>query len=151
MLCLSQPGRDVDLAVTQIASLRRGQRPVDEFSVMCDAIVNEILGERALFTHSNGTAVKMVPPLDFYLRARRDEAGQLKQVMELVAKAHVVALVRDHGAPGHPIFRTDSNAFEYKPSDEEAYQRAMASALVARAAAGGVVSAEFKAWAHGQH
>lgn len=147
----AQPDRDVDLAVTPISSLRRGQRPVDEFSVMCDSVVNEILGERALVVQSNGTAVKLVPPLDFFLRARRDEStGDVRKVMELVAKAHYVALVRDHGAPGHPIFRTDGTAFEYEPGDEQAYRRAMASALAERAAAGGDVSAEFAAWSHGQ-
>ena len=117
--------------------------------MMNDTIVNTIVGDGALVLQPNGTQVKMVPPLDFFLRAQRDAAtGELKKTMEIVAKAHWVALVRDHGAPGHPIFRTDAAAFEYTPADERAYQRTMASALVARAAAGGVVSAEFAAWAH---
>jgi hypothetical protein len=146
-----QPGRDVDLAITPITSLRRGGRPVDTFSVMCDGIVNKILGERVLTIQRNGTATKLVPPLDFFLRARRDDVtGELKAAKELVVKGHYVSLVQDHSNPGQPIFRTDDTAFEYEPSDIEAYQRAMATALSTRAAAGLAVSDEFKSWASQQ-
>ena len=147
----SQPDRNADHAVTPLESLRRGQRPVDSFSIMCDDIVNGILGARELVIQPNGTATKLVPPLDFFLRAQRDGGtGELRRVCQLTVKGHYVALVRDHGAPGAPIFRTDHAGFDYPPDDVYAYQRAMARALLARAARGEAVSAEFLQWAHAQ-
>lgn len=147
----AQPARNADHAVTPLESLRRGQRPIDSFSVMCDELVSEILGERELVIQPNGTATKLVPPLDFFLRAQRDGGtGELRRVCQLTVKGHYVALVRDHGAPGAPIFRTDHAGFDYPPDDVCAYQRATARALLARAARGEAVSAEFLQWAHAQ-
>ena len=146
-----QPERDLDAAVTPIASMRRGQRPIDYFSVMCDAIVHDIFGEAELVVQYNGTAVKLVPPLHFFLRARRDDqTGEVRRVMELIVKAHFAALVIDHGAPGSPIFRTDDVGFLYPMGDREAYKRAMSRALLARAARGEQVTAEFVTWSRAQ-
>ena len=58
-----QPRRRVEDAVTKVQSLRGGQRPVDTFSVMCDDVLNNVLGARGFVQQPNGTGVKMVPPL----------------------------------------------------------------------------------------
>ena len=85
-----------------MASLRAGRRPIDTFSIMDDAIIDEILGAGVLSirTTTNGAAVKAVAPMDFFLRARRDEH---------VVKVHVVTLVPDHANPGSPRFRLDDD------------------------------------------
>ena len=78
----TEPGRDVNDAVTPISALRGGDRPVDYFSVSDDGLVNEIIGEGVLNIHSaTGSAVKMVAPLEFSLHAKRDMVtGTLGQV-----------------------------------------------------------------------
>ena len=127
----ADPERNVDAAVTPISSHRGGVRPVDTFAVMDDPLLDECMGAGA-FTceaHNNGAAVKMVAPIDFFLKAKRDpDTGELLPVMELVATAHFVALVPDHENPGAPIFRTD-NMFIYPPGDVAAYKRALAAKL----------------------
>ena len=141
--------RVIDDAVTPVASLRRGARPVDVFTIMDDDIINELVGDGALALHlsTNRAATKIVPPMDFFLKARRDEAGNLLAPKELVVKAHVVALVPDHGNPGHPLFRIDHVAFEYPEEDVMQYSRALAGALLRAAAAPNPgLSAEFRAW-----
>ena len=140
----AQPDRDVDRAVTPVASLRRGVRPVDTFSVMDDDVLNAELGAGVYMIRSDtGAAVKLVAPADFFLKAKRDAAGALLPVKELMVKAHFVALVPDHAHPEQPIFRTDHTAFEYPQADVDAYERAMAGKLLADASA----PAAFRAWA----
>ena len=154
-------GRVVEDAVTKILSLRRGTRPVDIFSVCDDQLVDNFFSQNlhdvsmriggTLKIHSatNGAAVKLVAPLDVMLRGRRDDHGALLPVKELVVKAHFVALVPDHANPGSPLFRVDTDAFEYPAEDQAAYATALAGALLRKANAvfSGNVPAEFKQWA----
>ena len=79
-----------------------------------------------------------------FLRAKRDEHGNVMQVKELVVKAHVVALVPDHSNPGKPLFRVDNNAFDYPAADLDAYMRALAAALLNHAVLPG--GHEFRRW-----
>jgi len=146
----AQPNEDSDLAVTPIASLRRGARPIDIFSVMRDETINELLGDGVFVYHANttGAAVKLVAPLDFMLRAKRVN-GVLHEVKELVVKAHYVILVPNHGAPGAPIFRVDFAAFLYPANDIAAYKKALAAAISARLAAHVGPMHELRVWAEG--
>ena len=167
----TEPGRDVNDAVTPISALRGGERPVDYFSVSDDGLVNEIIGEGVLNIHSaTGSAVKMVAPLEFSLHAKRDMVtgtlGQVRltpshpttpnttprqtppppaQVMSLVVKVHVVALVPDHSHQGFPKFRRDDTTFEYPEADIAAYKVSMARGLMAMPA--GSVPHELRGWA----
>ena len=146
----AQPNEDSDLAVTPIASLRRGARPIDIFSVMRDETINELLGDGVFVYHANttGAAVKLVAPLDFMLRAKRVN-GVLHEVKELVVKAHYVILVPNHGAPGAPIFRVDFAAFLYPANDIAAYKKALAAAIRARLAPHVAPTNELRVWAEG--
>jgi len=146
----AQPNEDSDLAVTPIASLRRGARPIDIFSVMRDETINELLGDGVFVYHANttGAAVKLVAPLDFMLRAKRVN-GVLHEVKELVVKAHYVILVPNHGAPGAPIFRVDFAAFSYPANDIAAYKKALAAAISARLAPHVAPTNELRVWAEG--
>jgi len=146
----AQPNEDSDLAVTPIASLRRGARPIDIFSVMRDETINKLLGDGVFVYHANttGAAVKLVAPLDFMLRAKRVN-GVLHEVKELVVKAHYVILVPNHGAPGAPIFRVDFAAFSYPANDIAAYKKALAAAISARLAAHVGPMHELRVWAEG--
>ena len=140
------PDRVIANAVTEISSLRRGLRPVDTFSLMDDDVVNSQLGPGIFSIHNTtGAAVKLVAPIDFFLKAKRDEAtGELLKVKELLVKAHFVSLVPDLETPGHFNFRTDDAAFQYPPADVAAYKRAMAAKLLASPMA----DAAFHAWAN---
>ena len=92
---------------------------------------------------TTGIAVKLVGPFDFLLRGKRDEAGALQEITELVVKAHVVALVPNLASPQQPIFRCDDEAYEYPVDDKGQYKKAMASKILATP----VASATFRAWA----
>lgn len=139
-------GAQVEKLVTPITVHRRGKRPVDTFAVVDDEIINDAFGARVFTFHTetNGTAVKLVGPLEFFLTAKRDEAGELRPVKELTVKAHFASLVPDHFNPGQPIFRLDDAAFAYPLHDRKAYKRAMKARLLATPGA----PAEFVAWAH---
>ena len=140
------PPENLADAVTQISSLRRGLRPVDTFSLMNEGVLNEIVGAGVFNindgNHGNGAAVKMVPPIDFFLRAKRQADGEVGLVKELAVKAHIVTLVPNLQNPGAPIFRIASDAFEYPASDIDAYKLCMAQMLVATPAA----PVELRAW-----
>ena len=140
------PQRKPSTVVEPITALRSGDRPVDNFAVLCDDVLNELIGEGVFKIHSqtNSAAAKMVPPLDFFLRARRAADGTIMPVKELVWKAHFVTLISDHAHPGAPIFRADDAAFTYPPDDLEKYKAAMARCVLA---AGAAATAEFRAWA----
>ena len=142
----ADPARVETDAVTAISSLRGGVRPVDTFSVMDDAMLNAIVGGGALSLANNGTAMKIVPPLDLFLKAKYTEDGNLLPGKELEVKAHMVALVADLENPAEPIFRCDDAAFAYPDNDRAAYRSAMKCALITRGAP--AVSHEFLAWAH---
>lgn len=119
-----------DNAVTPVLSLRRGVRPVDIFSVMHDALVDNLVGASVLqAVPMNGAVVKLVAPFDFLLRARRGDDGELTPVKELVVKAHVVALVPDHANPQAPLFRVDLAAYAYSQEDQQAYACSLANAI----------------------
>lgn len=144
-----QPERPVEEAVEKIKTYRGGKRPVNSFGVLDSSIVNKLLGAAAFKIHANGTATKIVAPLDFFLKARKDElTGELLPVKELTIKVHVATLVENHESPQQPRFRLDFNAFAYPDGDEHACRQAMAEALLRRQLAGGAVSDEFAAWAH---
>ena len=139
-----QGDRDADDLVTPISSHKGGDYPVDTFSVMDDSLINDIVGDGVFTIHtSNGSAVKLVPPFDFFLRARRDEQGELRPVKEVIVKVHFAALVANHADPTAPLFRTDVS-FTYPAADLAAYKDAMAQQLVAAVA---TAPAEFVAWA----
>ena len=140
--------RDLDQAVTPVSAHRRGQRPVDTFSVMDDEVVNALVGAGVMHIHAatTGAAVKLVPPLDFFLRARLDEAGAPCAAKELTVKGHFAALVPNHGDPGRPIFRLDDEGFKYPDTDRHAYKQAVAKRLL-DVSADEHVPAEFVAWA----
>ena len=144
----AQPHRVVTEAVEPIVALRRGRRPVDFFSVNCDDLVNGIMGDAVLIIQAttNRAAVKLVPPFDLFLRARRGPDGEIEPVKELVVKAHAVALVPNHANPNDPVFRYDDASFDYPVNDVAAYKKAMAARLLQVGPAGGVVPA-FAAWA----
>ena len=42
-----------------------------------------------------------------------------------------MALVRNHGDPAHPIFRTDDDAFTYSNDTVRAYMQSMANIVLA--------------------
>ena len=131
---VAQPGRVVEDAVTAITCLKRTHnRCVDTFSLMCDDILNEFMGTGVFAIHStsSGAAVKLIPPLDFELRARRGDAGDVLLVKELVVKAHFACLVPDHSNLNSPIFRLDITRFDYPLNWTSAYRRAMAAQILA--------------------
>ena len=145
----ADPERDGDLAVTPIESDKRGRWPKDLFSIMDDDTVDTIFGESVLTIFEQASsAVKIVAPLDVFLRGKRDANGQLLKAKELVLKAHYVKIVSDHEHPGLPIFRCATD-FGYPMADREAYKRGMAKALLSAAQRGVVVSQEFQTWAAG--
>ena len=119
--------------MSAVASLKRGARPVDTFTVLDDGVVNEIMGPGVAKHHheSSGTLTKLVAPLTFSLRAKRDHNGELLLTKELAVKAHFVVLVRNHTDPLQPIFRTDDDAYDYSPATVRAYQQSMANIVMA--------------------
>lgn len=138
-------GSVVETAVTPIASLRRGQRPVDGFSVVDDDVISDALGLRLVYHGTtNRAALKAMAPVDFSLRAKRDAQGQLLPVKELVVKAHWAGLVPNETDPGSFIFRTDDNAFEYPDTWRTSYKMAVAKQLIQP---GVQVPANYIAWA----
>eukprot|EP00966_Prymnesium_polylepis_P265106 6124937-Prymnesium_polylepis.1 len=132
-------------AITEISALRGGKAPVDTFSIMNDELADLILGDGVFKVHAetNGAAVKMVPPLDFFLRAKRDPtSSELKVVKEMAVKGHVAALVPNHADPGAPMFRVDVTSFAYPEANIAAYKTGTANKLVATPGA----PAELRAW-----
>jgi hypothetical protein len=95
-------GAQVEKLVTPITVHRRGRRPQDTFAVVDDQIINDAFGAVVFKIHSatNGAAVKLVGPLEFFLTAKRDEAGELLPVKEMTVKALFCTLVPDHANPG---------------------------------------------------
>jgi hypothetical protein len=131
-------------ALTPIASLRRGQRPVDGFTVVDDDVLTNVFGLRLVYHGTtNGAAMKAVAPFDFHLRAKRDERGELLPVKELVVKAHWAGLIPNHTEPGKFIFRTDDNAFEYPDEWRTSYKMAVAKQIIDH----GQMPATYIAWA----
>ena len=128
-----EAGDDDDAAVTPVTSLKRGARPADQFTILDDSVVNEIMGPRVAHHHheTSGTVTKLVAPVTFSLKGKRDHNGQLLLTKELTARAHFVALVRNHGDPAHPIFRTDDDAFTYSNDTVRAYMQSMANIVLA--------------------
>jgi hypothetical protein len=146
----AQPARPVETAVEKIATKRGGKRPVNAFGVLDDVLINELLGPEVYRVQheKNGAAIKVVPPLEFFMRGWcDDETDELLPVKELTIKAHIAALVPNHEHPDNPTFRLDHNAYNYPPSDVHTARRAMAEALLNDSHAGGDVPAEFVAWA----
>ena len=136
----------VDDAVTPVASLRRGARPVDVFSVMHDQLVNDLMGPNVTVHHdlTSGSIVKLVAPFDFYLRGRKDAmTGDMLQAKELIVKAHMVALVPNYGNPAFPIFLMDAENFAYTEGADVVYRRTLATAILSMAG----VPAPLRNWA----
>ena len=124
---------NIEDAVTPVASLKRGARPVDVFSIRHDQIINDLLGPGVSFHHAltSGAIVKMVAPFDFYLKAKKDPiTAELLKAKELVIKAHVVALVPNHATPQQPIFLMDQANFAYADGTELVYRRTLATAIL---------------------
>ena len=135
--------------VTEITSLRRGARPVDQFVIYDDELINTIVGDDVMRIHvMNGAAVKPIVPLTFQCCGRRDAAGELLPgPMELKAKVHYAALVPDHANPQAPLFRLDDGegGFEYDENDRHAYKQAVAAEIMKLPI--GAVSLGFRHWA----
>ena len=146
----AKPKGDITKLVTPIVADKRGKYPVDSFSVMDNDMLNSIFsgGSFHWHQHTNGAAIKIVPPLDVSLRGKRDEAGNILEVKVLEAKVHFVALQENHETPMEPIFVTDDAGFAYPPDDRDAYKRAMAGALKGAAATMQGLPAGFVAWAN---
>ena len=138
----------VDEAVTPVASLKRGGRPVDVFSVFHDQLINDYLGPDVTVHHAltNGAIVKLVAPFDFYLQAKKDPlSGELLHAKQLMVKAHMVALVPNHTHPSMPVFLVDTENFDYADGAVEVYQCTLANAILGMV--GSAVPKPLRKWA----
>ena len=84
-----------------------------------------VSGTFHIATNSNA-AVKMITPLEFFIRGRRDEDGTLLPVKELWVKAHFATLLEALEEPTGLRFKVASDQYAYPDTDVQEYKKSMA-------------------------
>ena len=130
-------GEDGDVAnyiskIVEVRGARGGKFIEDKFEVSSTDLVERIVGEfnvgghGALIFREIGTAVMLVPPLEFTFKSQRSEDG--KSPTQLHVTGHFMCLVDRKGKKG-PRWAFDDDRAEYGSANKLAYKKAVAAAM----------------------